>query len=539
MIASAVSEDFSDANYRSGADPNGIRRLGARNRTRPPARATPAMSSRPMADACDSLGSLRHEKNQPRLDAPSQAHEALQRTVERVRSGDLAGAEQILESFLGKAPDSPRLLRLLARLYLRGGRRERAIECFDRAIEVYDRRLAARPRDLITLANRSGVLCSLGRYDEGLECIERALALAPNALWLLPAHSLALLGLNRFAEAIADCDAMIQGDPAHVDAHLQRGQAQLCLGNYASGWRDREWRWKTARMAHWRKSALDASGISAVPQWLGEEDPRGKSILVHSEGGFGENLQFLRFVPLLAEQGANVVLALEGSLKPLAVGMSGAASVIDMTGQLPWFDHYCPLQSLPMALGVNRLDDVPTQVPYLYAPSSHIERWSRRIPRGRKPRVGIVWAGATGHWTERIDNRPVPLQALIPMLSMANVEWYSLQKEVSADDAVLLKGMPGVVQLGAELEDFADTAAAISVLDLVISVDTAVAHLAGALGRAVWVLLSYSRQWRWYARGRHSWWYPTARLFRQQRPLHWQSVLDQIIRALEALAPPR
>ena len=469
----------------------------------------------------------------------SEADEAIQRSAERARSGDLAGAEQILETFLGRTADDPRVLRLLARVLLRSGKRDRAIECFDRAIDAYDRVLATRPRDLITLANRGTALCALGRYDEGLETIERALALAPDSLWMFLAHSLALAGMGRFREAVAACNAVIERHPGDVQAHLQRSHAQLCLANYADGWRDREWRWKTARMKLWRKDALEASGIAAVPQWLGEEDPRGKTILLHSEGGFGESLQFLRFVPRLAALGAKVVLAIEEPLRTLMAGTNGAVDVVAMTGRLPRFDRYCSLQNLPMALGVKTLDDVPVRVPYLNAPDNRLEDWSRRIPQGARPKVGLVWAGGTGHWTERIDSRPIPLRHFAPMLSKTNVEWFSLQKEVSADDARLLETIPGVARLGAELNDFADTAAAISRLDLIISVDTAVAHLAGAMGRPVWVLLPYSRHWRWYARGEESWWYPTARLFSQQRPLHWQSALDQVMRALEALAPPR
>jgi hypothetical protein len=289
----------------------------------------------------------------------------------------------------------------------------------------------------------------------------------------------------------------------------------------------------------WRKDALEARGITTVPQWLGQEDPRGRTLLLHSEGGFGESFQFLRFVPRLAALGAKVVLALEEPIRPLMAGTNGAIDVVAKTGPLPWFDRYCSLQSLPMALDVKTLDDVPARVPYLHVPEGRTERWSRRIPRGERPKVGIVWSGGTGHWTERIDNRPISLQLLAPMLSTTNVEWFSLQKEVSEADARLLGNIPAVAQLGSELDDFADTAAAISRLDLVISVDTAVAHLAGAMGRPVWVLLPYSQQWRWYARDNVSCWYPTARLFIQHRPLHWQGALDQVMRALEALAPAR
>ncbi|MBY0432204.1 MAG: hypothetical protein K2Q10_13475, partial [Rhodospirillales bacterium] len=287
----------------------------------------------------------------------------------------------------------------------------------------------------------------------------------------------------------------------------------------SEGWREYEWRWRLAASPPRRLPA---------PAWQGEAG-EGRTLLLHAEQGLGDTLQFIRYLPLAAARGFRVVAEVQEPLVRLVAASFPEAAVIPRdTAALPPFDLHAPLMSLP-ALFNTTLETVPAAIPYLRPPA---DMAARPVP-GNGLRIGISWGGDPRHNND--SRRSIPLKRLLPALNGADVSLFSLQKGPKADE---LAGVEGVTDLGAGFDDLADTAAALAGLDLVISVDTAIAHLAGALGRPVWILLPFAPDWRWLLGVEASPWYPTARLFRQPAPGAWDAVLSQLSASLSTLPRP-
>jgi hypothetical protein len=271
------------------------------------------------------------------------------------------------------------------------------------------------------------------------------------------------------------------------------------------------------------------------PLWLGEVGIEGKTILLHAEQGYGDTIQFVRYAPMVAERGTTVVLEVQASLKPLLAGLPGVSAVAGRGEALPPFDLHCPLMSLPLAFKTT-VDSMPAAVPYLHAPGDRVEKWCGMLPDAKALRVGLAWSGSPKHKNDR--NRSIALSRLAPLCMDRTMQFVSLQRDLRGADAETLGGVPNVFAPGAALQDFADTAAVISLLDLVISVDTGVAHLAGALGKPVWILLPFNGEWRWLADRDDSPWYPSARLFRQPKVDDWESVIARVQQEIGALQKP-
>jgi hypothetical protein len=285
------------------------------------------------------------------------------------------------------------------------------------------------------------------------------------------------------------------------------------MGDYQRGLEKFEWRWQAEQSRQKRNFAQ--------PLWRGSDDIAGKTILLHAEQGFGDTIQFGRYAPLVAARGARVILAVQKPLSRLMSGLAGAADVVTSDEPLPAFDVHCPLLSLPLAFGT-RLETIPSATPYLRAPAQSLTHWQERLGPLRLPRIGLAWSGGP-----TLRHRSMQLKDLLPLLDV-DARFVSLQKDVPAEDATVLKDHSKLLHFGDELTDFSETAALISQLDLVISVDTAVAHLAGALARPVWVLLPFVPDWRWQLNGDDSPWYPTARLFRQDASRAWDKVIARV-----------
>jgi hypothetical protein len=249
----------------------------------------------------------------------------------------------------------------------------------------------------------------------------------------------------------------------------------------------------------------------------------------------GDTIQFARYAPLIARTGAKVVLEVQKELKALLAKLEGVAAVHGRGEPLPAFDVQSPLASLPLAFKT-QLATVPAHIPYLRAGAESIAKWRPRLEALPSPRIALAWAGRASHANDR--NRSIPLSALLPLLSVPDVSFVAVQRDLRGDDAALLAQWPRVVQLGEELADFADTAAVLALADLVISVDTSVAHLAAAMGRPTWILLPFQPDWRWTLDRDSSPWYPAARLFRQPAPGDWDSVIDRISVELASQRPP-
>jgi tetratricopeptide (TPR) repeat protein len=434
----------------------------------------------------------------------------------------------------------------------------RALGRFDESLAGYERAIALQPGDAQALNNRAVVLEELGRFEQALDSLEAALALNPahaeahnnrgNVLARLRRHEAALdsfaralacrpdyadafvnrakvrKDLGRFDAAQADLERAIALDPELADAHWNLALLSLLRGRLAQGWQGHEWRWEVEQLMLGR----DAQRFDR-PLWLGEAPLAGRTILLWAEQGLGDTLQFCRYVQMVAARGATVILEVQAPLAGLLAGL--AHRVIARGEALPAFDFHCPLMSLPLAFGTE-LASIPWQGPYLHADPAQVARWDALLGPAGKLRVGLAWSGNPGHKNDH--NRSIPFEQFAAVLG-PHCEFVSLQKDYRDGDAPALENSP-VRDLSAHLTDFSDTAALCASLDLVITVDTSIAHLAGALGKPVWILLPEASDWRWLLERGDSPWYPSARLVRQQIGEDWSAVLARVRADLDTLA---
>jgi hypothetical protein len=398
------------------------------------------------------------------------------------------------------------------------------LQRYDEALAAFETLLAGQPDHISALNDCAGLHTRLGRPEAALVCYERALAVAPRQPELHINKGTALRALNRFEEALASLAAAAAIDPGRAEAHYNASLVQLCLGEFQAGWRGYEWRWRKPDWANKRRNF-------SAPLWLGEEPIKDKTILLHAEQGFGDTIQFARYVSLVARRGAKVILECQPELRNLLRNIGGAEHVLASGEVLPDFDFHCPLLSLPLAVGTE-LATIPANVPYIRPPEERIAKWSGRLPQNGRLRVGLCWTGNGIHFNDR--NRSVPLDRFAALLSVSGIDFVSVQKDVGESEAAILSEY-GVNQLGQEFADFADTAAVIAMLDLVISVDTSVAHLAGAMAKAVGVLIPFSPDFRWMLDRTDSPWYPTMRLFRQSAIGDWDGPLERLRGELTAV----
>lgn len=395
----------------------------------------------------------------------------------------------------------------------------------EEAIVSLDRVLAGDPANVSALVNRGNALRRLRRIDEALISYDAALALEPVNAEALHNRAVALVELNRLDEALASYDRAIAFAPNNADIRFGHGLALLTAADFRAGWREYEWRWKSRRWDPRQRNF-------AQPQWLGDVPVEGRTILLHAEQGMGDSLQFVRYAPLLARRGARVIAEAPAALRTLFDRLP-AVEVVSHGDHLPEFDLHCSLMSLPLAFGTE-LATIPAEVPYLEAAPDRVAKWRTRLGEPRLPRVGMVWKGSALHENNR--KRSIALDRFDLILSTPGIEFISMQRDLAPQDARTLRGHSSVLDIGDELTDFADSAAVISLLDLVVSVDTAVAHLAGAMAKPVWILLPFSADFRWMLDREDSPWYPTARLFRQAALGDWSGPLGDVRRGLLSMA---
>ena len=396
------------------------------------------------------------------------------------------------------------------------------------AVAGYDAAIAVQPRHAGALYNRGNALASLDRFEPAIASYDRSIAIAPGHAKAYNNRGVALRSLNRHREALASYAKAIALEKDFADARLNEAHALLTVGDFARGFAAYEWRWNTAAIAPHRRSFRQ-------PPWLGAPPIGRRTILLHTEQGFGDTIQFARYAKPLARGGANVVLEVPPGLKALMSGIDGAARVIARGEALPPFDVHCPLASLPLAFKTD-LASIPAEVPYLAAPAERLARWRARIETLARPRIALAWSGSTAHPNDR--NRSIALGRLQPLWSIDGASFIGVQRDLREEDARALAGAPRLAHVGEELSDFADTAAVLALADLVISVDSAVAHLAGAMGRPLWILLPFSPDWRWMLGREDSPWYPTARLWRQPSIGDWESVIARVRAELTRAVSP-
>jgi tetratricopeptide (TPR) repeat protein len=395
-------------------------------------------------------------------------------------------------------------------------------ECL--ADNVRAHRLA--PSDPTICGNIGDALLRLGRFEEALPWLNESLQLRPDSAATISDTAVALAELRRFDEALASYRQALTIDPEYAIAGWNLALLQLLTGDFAAGWAGREARWKLPVLS-------DKYPKLTQPIWLGAETGLGKTILVCSDEGLGDTIQFARYVPILAAQGARVILMVQDSLCPLLSGLTGVSQCLPLSAAtLPAYDYHCPMTSLPLALGT-RLDTIPAKSSYLPPQeASSVLQWEERLGAHSRLRIGLVWSGNPKHHNDR--NRSIPLRLLDHILNV-DATFVSLQKDVRPGDKALLVERGSVIDLTDRLVNFAETAALISCLDLVIAVDTSVAHLAGALGCPTWILLPYTPDWRWLLDRDDSPWYPTVRLFRQNADRTYEHVMEQLRGALSML----
>jgi tetratricopeptide (TPR) repeat protein len=391
---------------------------------------------------------------------------------------------------------------------------------FDEAGASYDRAIALRPDHVDALNNWGVALQELSRLDEALASYDKALDIKPDYADAHYNRGIVLKELGRADAALASYDRAIAFKQDHVNAHRNKALVLLLLGDFDNGWPLYEWRWRTGEINVYVRDV-------PAPLWLGVEPIAGKTILLHAEQGLGDTIQFCRYARLMQAQGAKVLLEVPVALKALLQGLEGVDVLISRGEERPAFDFHCPLMSLPLAFRT-RLETIPTPAPYLASDPERRRTWEARLGPRRRPRVGLVWSGNPEHKNDQ--HRSLALAQVLQHLP-AGLEYVSLQKEVRDADRTVLEAS-AVRDCSRELGDFADTAALCDLMDQVISVDTSVAHLSGALGKPTWILLPYAPDWRWLLDRDDSPWYGSVRLFRQSQDRGWGPVLQRVGQAL-------
>jgi tetratricopeptide (TPR) repeat protein len=516
--------------------------------------------------------------------------EKLKKALELHRAGRLAQAQAGYGEILAIQPGHAEAINLLGAIAIQMGNPQTAVELFGKAIEIDPNNVAAycncglalrelkqldaalaRFEQAIALkadcseaySNRGLVLCELKQWEAALASYQQAIAIEPDyaeahlacgrvlqelrrsdaalsccdrAIAIVPDYEEAYLGRaillyqgRQMDAALTSYDQAIAIKPDYATAHHGRSHTHLLLGDLDKGWIGYEWRWKDSDCL----STGEQRDFSQ-PLWLGKESIAGKTILLYSEQGLGDALQFCRYARLVSDLGARVILEVHAPLRSLLAKLEGVSQLVTKGDALPDFDYQCPLLSLPLAFKT-RLNTIPSSAKYVASDSTKVASWQRKLGEKAQPRIGLVWSGNPLHKND--ENRSILLAALLQHLP-TGLQYVSLQKEVRECDRQILQSSPTsptIRQFSDELHDFSDTAALCDCMDVVISVDTSVAHLSGALGKDTWILLPFVSDWRWLLDRDDSPWYPTARLFRQDKFGDWNGVFERVKASLMQL----
>jgi hypothetical protein len=361
----------------------------------------------------------------------------------------------------------------------------------------------------------------LNRFEEALASYDNAIAINSNYPQAYLNRGLTLKSLNRLNEALISYNNAIVINPDYAEAYWNKSLVNLLMGNYVDGWELYEWRWK--------KDTSNLPRAFEQPLWLGKQCINSKIILIYPEQGLGDFIQCVRYIPLIEKMGATVILevplVLMSIIKPL-----GNFTFVEKGQALPEFDFHCPIFSLPLAFKTT-IESIPNQLPYLFASSAKGQYWKDKIGVKKSLRVGLVWSGSIHHTNDH--NRSIPIEKLASLLDLP-IDFYCLQKDIRNDDLTILTNTK-IKNYSYLFDDFSDTAALIDQMDVVISVDTSVAHLAGALGKIVWILLPYMPDYRWMLNRSDTPWYPTAKLFRQKESGNWEKVINEVFSNLKEI----
>ncbi|SIQ79270.1 MULTISPECIES: tetratricopeptide repeat protein [Acidiphilium] len=433
------------------------------------------------------------------------------------RDGKLEDAEALAERVLRAAPEHPHVLHLSGIVAYRRGKVPLAIERMEKSLELSPT-VAVYPRNMCEIYRGAG------RLDDALRMALRAVELAPEDKSAHFNHALIRYERRELDDALAAADRAIELDPDFPEAHFERAEVLLLGGRLTEGWDSYEWRFKL-------KQAEGMLPKTDKPQWDGGALPDGKLLIV-ADQGFGDCIQFGRYIPWAADRAPKPVLACSGDLVPIMRQIPGLGRIVTRWETTGDFDAYIPLSGLPRLAGTT-IDNIPTPIPYLHPDPAKITAWKQRIdaltPTGKK-RIGLVWAGRPTHKNDR--KRTVRLEQFAPLFARPDLAIVTVQKGDQIAQVGNYFGTAPLINLGPSINDFTDTLAILQSLDHLVTIDTSVAHLAGASGVPTAIILPYAPDWRWLLNRDDSPWYPSLRLYRQQRPYDWSGVIERIAAAL-------
>lgn len=426
------------------------------------------------------------------------------------QAGNLPQAEHICREILKVQPDNADICNNLGLILTRKGQPDDAILYYKKAIRL-------DPTLVDAYYNLGIIFQDKMQLGEAIEYYSKALRLDPV---LIDAHynmGIAFRDVMKINEAIACYKNAIQLDPNFTFAHFNLSLALLLSGNFREGWEEFKWRWKIKELSQ-RRNFLQ-------PQWNGANIP-GKTLLLHAEDGFGDTIQFVRYASLIAHHDTKVIVECQKELTSLIQNVDGISQVVSYGDELPDFDFYCSLLRLPYLFRMT-LENLPARTPYIKPSPSLTEKWRKRMKNDNsKFKIGLVWSGSAREG--KLRYRSCPFEFFSVLTEFDNITFYSLQKQLPENKLINIPRDMKFVDYMKEIDNFSDTAGLIENLDLVISVDTAVAHLAGAIGKQVWTLVSFPPDWRWMLDRNDSPWYPTMKLFRQPSQGEWQVVINNI-----------
>ena len=444
--------------------------------------------------------------------------ELFARALKAHQTGNIDEAISLYGAVLRQNPDQPDVWNNLGVALRRSKRLDASLMAYRRAAEL-------RPGNAGLWSNMGNCLREMMRFDEAAAAHAKALELDAS----IKSHpfnaGLVYRDTNRFDQAIAHFDAALAIDPDYVDANWDKALAQLAMGQFDAGWAGYETRRKLADNP--------IRPLESVPEWDGKTDLRGKRLLLRAEQGFGDMIQFARFVPLVAKKAAHIILECRGELIPVMRTVSGVGTIVEKGAKLPPFDLHVPLLSLPYVLKINAPDlhRISTD-PYISAPKGKQARLSP--PAGTVLKVGLIWAGKLNP-----RDRSCPLELLLPLMAQKGASFYSFQVDDRRGDIAKLGAGALITDMGDHIHDFGDSAVLMRDMDLIITIDSAPAHLAGALGLPVWMLQLYTTDWRWMVNRADSPWYPTMRIYRQLSPGDWQDAIGYLKQDFDVLLQAR
>jgi hypothetical protein len=447
--------------------------------------------------------------------------EVLRIAGEYERGGRIEDAGRLLDHILGAVPNQGDALHLAGIVAFRRGDPGRALTLMESAL----RHGIDTP---LYLRNICEVYRTLGRLDEALDAAQRATALAPADPLCL--HNQAIIHYHRLElDAALDCGARaLRIDPSLPGAHFVRAEALLLRGEWAEGWDEYEWRFRIG-------GAAPLMPPTDKPQWDGAP-LGGRTLLLVADQGFGDVIQFSRYIPWARERCPNIAIACSGEMIPMLRQIAPGATIFARWQACPDYGAFCALSGLPRLAGT-RVENVPAPIPYLHADPARVAQWAARldglVPKGYR-RIGLIWAGRPTHNNDR--NRTALLADLAPIGNVPGIALLALQKGPKTGQAGGWYGRAPLINLGAEIQDYDDTMAILANIELLVTVDTSVAHLAGAMGRPVWIMLPFAPDWRWLLRRADTPWYPSVRLFRQSTVRRWDDVLGAVATALAEAA---